>query len=389
MNASQRVPLGDVRDVIAIGTALPFRVLDVQARLLLSQGQVVVSNTQLEALLERGAWVEYAEVQRVRLARGGDEAVPVVSTAHRAGSLFDRWEQLVWELDALLRKLARHMPVAPELEGFASSFVALVERDIDVALFMAVRQDERRFALYALTHGLHAATLAVLTGRQLGWAEAQVQGIARAGLTMNVSMLELQATMAEQDTPPTQRQMEQIRSHPERSAQLLRGGGVTDADWLNLVLEHHEQNGGGGYPRGLAQVSDAVRVLRAADVFAAKITPRALRPALTPQRAARELFQQEAGSPTAVALVKSVGVHPPGELVQLLSGEVAIVTRRAAKGPAPMVASLTNRHGHPVVDTVARDTAQPEFAITGPCADRSRFPKVPPERVYGLITVWA
>ena len=387
MVAAQRVPVGDVRDIIIIGEALPFRVLDPQARLLLSQGQVVLNEAQLEALLERGAWVEYDEVQRVRLARGADTAVPAASTAQRPASLFDRWEQQVWELDGLLRKLARHRPVAPELEGFATKFVALVERDVDVALFMTVRQDDRRFALYALTHGLHAATLAVLTGRQLGWPEAQVQGVARAGLTMNVSMLELQATMAEQDTPPTQKQMEQIRSHPERSVQMLRGGGVTDVDWLNLVAEHHEQNGGGGYPRGLAQVSDAVRVLRAADVFAAKITPRALRAALAPQHAARELFQQEAGSPTAVALVKSVGVHPPGELVQLQSGEIAIVTRRAAKGPAPIVASLSNRQGQPVVVTVARDTAQPEFAIIGPCTDRSRFPKVPPERVYGLITV--
>jgi HD-GYP domain-containing protein (c-di-GMP phosphodiesterase class II) len=263
----------------------------------------------------------------------------------------------------------------------------LVDRDVDVALFMLVRQDDRRSALYALTHGLHAATLAALTGRQLGWDDARVRCIARAALTMNVSLLEVQATMAEQSEPPTKRQMELIRSHPGRSAQMLRDSGVTDAEWLDVVLDHHEQAGGGGYPRGLAQVSDNVRVLRAADVFTAKITPRALRAALAPQQAARELFQQEAGSLLAGALVKSVGVHPPGELVQLRSGEVAIVTRRAAKGPSPVVACISNRNGQPMIDTLVRDTAQPEFAITGPYADRAKFPKVPPERVYGLITV--
>ena len=387
MDADQRVPLADVRDLVAIGTALPFRVLDAHARLLLSQGQVVASETQLESLLERGAWVEYAAVQQERLARGGDKPTPAAAAAHRSNSLFDRWEQQVWELDGMLRKLAKRLPQAAELEAFGTQFVALVERDVDVALFMAVRQDERRFALYALTHGLHTAALAVLTARQLGWAEAQVRCIARAAVTMNVSLLELQAAMAEQGAPPTPRQMEQIRSHPERSAQMLRDGGVTDADWLNTVLDHHEQSGGGGYPRGLAQVPDAVRVLRAADVFAAKITPRALRPALSPQQAARELFQREAGHPLAGALIKSVGVHPPGELVLLHSGEVAIVTRRAAKGPAPLVASLSNRNGQPTVGTVVRDTAQPEFAIVGPCTDRARFSRVLPERVYGLITL--
>ena len=283
--------------------------------------------------------------------------------------------------------MAKHLPAAPELQAFGAAFLALVERDVDVALFMVVRQDDRRFALYPLTHGLHAATLAVLAARQLGWAEAQVQRIACVALTMNVSVLELQATMAEQKDPPSKKQMDLIRSHPERSAQLLRNAGVANTEWLDVVRDHHEQTGGAGYPRGLAAVPDPVRVLRAADVFTSKITARALRPALAPQQAARELFQSEAGSPLAGALIKAVGVHPPGELVQLRSGEVAIVTRRAAKGPAPKVACIANRNGQPIIDTVFRDSADPEFAIIGPFTERARFPKVPPERIYGLITV--
>ena len=387
MAADQRVALWDVQDLVAIGAPLPFRVLDALGRLLLSQGQVVANAAQLESLLARGAWVEYDAVAKFRVARDLTKALPAAAPPPRSNSLFDRWQQHIWELDALFRKMAKRLPLAQELEAFSHQFIALVDRDVDVALYMAVRQDDRRFALYALTHGLHAATLAILTGRQLGWDAQQVLCITRAALTMNVCMLELQATMAEQGTPPTPRQIEQIRSHPEGSAQMLRDCGVADEDWLNTVLDHHEQPGGGGYPRGLTEVLDRVRVLRAADVFSAKITPRALRSPLTPQQAARDLFQLEAGSGVANALIKSVGVHPPGELVQLQNGEIALVTRRAAKGPAPLVSSIGNRNGQPTVGTVARDTAQPEFAIVGPCMERAKFLRVPPERVYGLITV--
>ena len=387
MAADQGVALWDVQDLVAIGAPLPFRVLDALGRLLLSQGQVVANAAQLESLLARGAWVEYDAVAKFRVARDLTKALPAAAPPPRSNSLFDRWQQHIWELDALFRKMAKRLPLAQELEAFSSQFITLVDRDVDVALYMAVRQDDRRFALYALTHGLHAATLAILTGRQLGWDVQQVLCVTRAALTMNVCMLELQATMAEQGTPPTPRQIEQIRSHPEGSAQMLRDCGVNDEDWLNTVLDHHEQPGGGGYPRGLTEVSDRVRVLRAADVFSAKITPRALRSPLTPQQAARDLFQLEAGSGVANALIKSVGVHPPGELVQLQNGEIALVTRRAAKGPNPLVSSIGNRNGQPTVGTVARDTAQPEFAIVGPCMERAKFLRVPPERVYGLITV--
>jgi len=386
-DAQNRVPLSEVKDLIVVGAVLTFRLLDPLERLLLGPGHRIQSESQLEQLLERGAWIEQDAADQLRQARvavADAEATPLPPAPRRA-SLFDRWEQKIWDLDALLRKLGRDAALVGELEAFGADLQALVQRDVDVALYMAIRQDDRRFALYALTHALHTATLAALAGQRMGWSQAQLNAIVLAALTMNVAMLELQATMAEQDSRPSKRQMDQIRSHPEQSVQMLRDSGVTDADWLATVLDHHEQTGGGGYPRGLVEVSEMARVLKAADVYMAKVTPRALRAALAPQQAARELYQQEAGSALANAVIKSVGVHPPGELVQLRSGEIAIVTRRAARGPAPIVATLSNRQGQPVVATQVRDTSQAEFAIVGPCADPGKFARVPPERVYGLI----
>lgn len=71
MSLTERVPLADVRDLIAIGRALPFRVLDTLDRLLLNEGQRVGSERQFDMLTERGAWVERSLVERVRGARAG------------------------------------------------------------------------------------------------------------------------------------------------------------------------------------------------------------------------------------------------------------------------------------------------------------------------------
>jgi hypothetical protein len=38
-----------------------------------------------------------------------------------------------------------------------------------------------------------------------------------------------------------------------------------------------------------------------------------------------------------------------------------------------------------VADTHHRDTADPAYAIAGPVADRSGYPRVLPERVYGVL----
>lgn len=380
--ASDRVPLAQVRDLLRIGQALPFRVLDLHERLLLSEGHVLHDEAQFEALLERGAWAERSRVEAERIARAGAAHAPpsVVQL-----SLFDRWERLLWQFDKLSRALLRREERGSAVGPFCTTLQAMVRRDPDVALFLCVRQEDRRFALYPLRHSIHCAVLVNLTSLQLGWDEATCSSVTQAALTMNLSLFELQASMAEQDEPPTRKQLEQIRKHPDATVALLRAAGIDDERWLTAVAEHHEHSGGGGYPRELTQVGEAAQVLRAADVYMAKISPRAKRAPMTPQAATRQLFQQHPGNPLAMAMIKSVGVHPPGSLVELKSGEIGVSIRRPLTGTQPLIATLSDKNGRPSGETHRRDTALPEFAVQGPPQNAAAFARVVPERVYGLI----
>lgn len=115
MSLTARVPRADVRDLITIGQALPFRVLNAQERLLLNEGQRVGSERQFDMLTERSAWVERPLVERERGARAGASEPATRLTAQRQAALFDLWDQAL--------------------------------RDLDIGLFLCVRQDDRRFAL--------------------------------------------------------------------------------------------------------------------------------------------------------------------------------------------------------------------------------------------------
>jgi HD-GYP domain-containing protein (c-di-GMP phosphodiesterase class II) len=379
-DAGTPVPLEQLTDLYRLGQPLPFSLLDPQGRLLLAQDQTIHSERQLQALIERGACVAAEEVRAVRAARGQGMSAPV-----RARNLFDRWEEHIWRLDQLTRELLQGQGSVAAWREFAVQHVALVDREPEVALFMAVRQDDRRFALYGLTHALHTATTGLLAARQLGWTPVQALTLTAAALTMNVAISELQSRMAQQNDPPTRRQLEQIRAHPQASADLLRAIGLSDAAWLQAVEEHHEQRAGGGYPKGTAVTGDLPRLLRAADVLTAKISPRELRPAMLPQLAARQLFQDEAGGPLAGGLIKAIGLYPPGDIVRLESGEVGIVARRAAPPQGAMVLVLRDARGRTPVGPVRHDTAQAGYGISGPVPDRSGLPRVMPEQVYGVL----
>jgi HD-GYP domain-containing protein (c-di-GMP phosphodiesterase class II) len=381
---TERLSLAEAVDLLEVGQPLPFHVHDTQDRRLLAEGHVLVSRTQLEMLIARGAWVQRSVALAVRAERQvRQQRDSLVPSSRRSLSLFDQWEQLVWKLDATLRLVLAGRPARDELVLLAERFEALVERDTDVALFMMVRQYDVRFALYALQHALHSATVLELLGRQLGWDTTRRRLQVLAALTMNVSTLELQAQMAQQADPPTTRQRKAIAEHPEQSVRLLRAAGVTDATWLQTVLEHHERPDGSGYPKRLTQIVDSAHALQLADVFTAKISARAIRSAMPIQLAAKQLFQEERGSALAVGLVKALGLYPPGELVTLRSGEIAVVTHRSAAPTKPRVAAITNSAGQPITATTVRDTAQPEFAVVGVVEDRRHLPRIPPERVYG------
>jgi HD-GYP domain-containing protein (c-di-GMP phosphodiesterase class II) len=364
-----------VQSQVRLGEPLPWGVRDAQGQLLLARGQVIATQQQLDALLERGASVDIEEVRAA--ARAEAEA------AKRPVSLFVHWEHGLWQLDRVLRSVAE-AGLAGRVDELARHVVALVDRDPDIAIYLSVRQDPKRLTIYALAHSLHCAAVARLAGQRLGWEEERTLQLVKAALTMNIATLDLQGRLAAQGVKPTAAQIELIRPHPTQGAQMLREAGVDDPVWLEAVEQHHERPDGSGYPRGLTEVAEMATVLRHLDVFMAKMAPRAMRAPLPTQLAARQLFQEDGGGSMSAAIIKEFGIYPPGDFVQLKSGEMAVVVRRSANARTPLAAAITDRHGMPTVGTVVRDTARPEYAITGILADKTLVLRVPPERLYGL-----
>ena len=362
---------------IVLGMPLPFGVRDENGKLLLARGQLIATESQLEALLSRGL---YADATEVEASQGGrsDKADTKRLT------MFDLWDQAIWRLERVLKSIDQEPGFAQRCDEFASQMMGLVERDPDIAIYLSVRKDERRLAHYGLTHSLHCALVCQLMGTRSGWPVDRIRTLVKAALTMNLAIVELQGRYAVHGRL-SEEQMTEIRRHPAQAVERLKAAGVDDAEWLQAVLEHHERPGGGGYPSDLKEVSEAGNVLRLADVFMAKISPRASRPAIPIQDAARQMYSESSGSPAAAAIIKEYGVYPPGNFVRLASGELAIVIRRGVTALTPVAAAITDKTGAPTINTKQRDTSQPAYAIKGIEANSALALRVPPERLYGLV----
>ena len=70
--------------------------------------------------------------------------------------------------------------------------------------------------------------------------------------------------------------------------------------------------------------------------------------------------QDEAGA----ALIKAVGLYPPGTFVRLVNGEEGIVVKRGTSATEPLVAALLGKSGNPLTEPVPRDTRLASQAVS-------------------------
>ena len=364
-----------VASQLRVGAPLPFGVRDEHGKLLLAKGQLIASDSQLETLLERGLYADKEELEAAtKQSAAAAEA--------RRSTIFDIWEQQIWGLKRLLASTAE--PDFPaRCDEFARQLISLIQRDPDIAIYLSVRQDTKRLVLYGLTHSLHTALVCLLMAQRMGWPEDRARTLVKAALTMNLTIIETQGQFAVQGRL-TDKQRETIREHPDKAVASLMAAGVEDEPWLQAISEHHERAGGGGYPLGLEQPCENAKVLRMADIFMAKISPRESRTRLSIQDSARQMFVESGASPAAAAIIKEYGIYPPGNFVQLASGELAVVIRRGQNAHAPLAAAITDKSGAPTTTSMRRDISQSAFAIKATLPETALTLRMPPERLYGL-----
>jgi HD-GYP domain-containing protein (c-di-GMP phosphodiesterase class II) len=365
--------LASVKHRVVVGSPLPFNVRNADHTLLLAKGHVIGSYDQMEALFQRGALVDLAElVTPADLVRQAPaEALPGL------------WRDKFNEVGNLLRN-ASDPGFSNALETATPVVMALIERDRELAIFQVLRQDGNAFVQYGLDHSTHTAITAFLVAQRLGWSDGDMQRVFKAALTMNLSMLELQGQLAQQTSPITAEQRAAIHAHPEQSVQMLKLSGVQDADWLNAVAQHHERSDGSGYPHGLRAINDIAALVQRADVYTAKLSARAGRDPMAADKAGRAMFMQDPGHPMSAALVKEFGVYPPGCFVRLASGETGVVIQRGPTVTTPVVAALTTPNGSMLTEPQRRDTSQREHGIVAivPAAEPMR--RVPAEKLMAL-----
>lgn len=372
--------------VLKIGFPVPFALRDASGLLLVPRGTMVTTEAQRLQLIARGIYVDENDSEQFKKALAGKvdsmvrgnallgqiaTATPDVSNMGSASTTrrtvtdpLACWNSLMLRASSLL-----HDPPQADfltrVEKLDSDLVDLLDSDTDAGLLTLIHATTSELHQYSVTHALLVTSVCELAARHLDWPTEWRPSMRRAALTMNIAMTTLQDMLALQDSPVTPRQREVIDGHALRAATQMRELGVSDELWLQAVEHHHASPP--GPLSDLPPMLQLARLIQRADIFAARLSPRKKRQAMPAIAAAKAAYldENQKADEAGAAIIKGVGIYPPGSYVRLASTEIAIVLRRGLRANEPKVASIISRNGTPLGEPSMRDIRQKAFEITG------------------------
>lgn len=202
-----------------------------------------------------------------------------------------------------------------------------VLRNADALLWMSkIRsQDE-----YTAEHCLNVCILAIAFGRHLGMSEADLEKLGLCGLLHDVGKMKIDPAVLNKPSALTDKEFNIMKAHSTHGRNLLMSSPGIPNSTIDVAYSHHEKMDGTGYPRGLKSsgISELSKMVAIVDAYDAMTADRCYSPSIPSTEALKIIFKDRGthfDDRLALEFIKSVGLYPPGTLVELVNGLVAIV----------------------------------------------------------------
>ena len=243
---------------------------------------------------------------------------------------------------------------APDAHEFGRAIDDLVDSMIDnpdALMWVAAMLEDGRDPG---SHGVKVALHLVALGRHLGLPRRELAHLGTIGMLADVGKARLPQAVLEKPGMLTQSEHNVVKEHVRLGIEALRTNMRLALTVEEGIAQHHERLDGSGYPKGLKgdEIGVYGRMAAIADSFAALIAARSYANASAPQDALMNLYEWSGSSfdePLVEQFVQAIGLFPVGSLVELSSGEVAVVlAQNRLRRLEPRVQVLTGADKVPI-----------------------------------------
>ncbi len=234
-------------------------------------------------------------------------------------------------------------------------------------------------------HSLNVSVLSLMLGKQLGLTPEEMKSLALGSLLHDIGKSRIEKKILRKPPPLTKAEQTLLQLHPKYGVDILLKAGGFDEDVLRLVFEHHERLHGKGYPRGLAgdKIFKLARIAIIPDVYDNLVNDPDQSRAMTPYQALAVMYgklKPWLDENYFSAFIRSLGIYPPGTVIQLSNNVIALVISVNPKNPLRPSVLLYDPE-IPRDDSVIFDLEDaPELAVV-----KSLHPRQLPREIFNYL----
>lgn len=191
-------------------------------------------------------------------------------------------------------------------------------------------------------HSLNVAMLSLMIAREVRAPQEVFSALGMGALLHDIGRKEIPERILHKAEPLTQAERNLYQMHCQFGVDIGRRLQLSKPA-LEVIRDHHELYDGTGYPAGLK--GDAIgllpRIVAVANYYDELCNPVDIASALTPHEALSRMYAKlrpKFDQRMLQAFIRCLGVYPPGTIVQLSNGLVAMVaTVNTAKPMKPVI----------------------------------------------------
>lgn len=252
---------------------------------------------------------------------------PLSTEINQAKQLHSRVYYAVTEVASQIGN-GESVPVA-ETKRYASDMVDSVLRNPDAFTWLTrVKEtDEHTYA-----HAVRSAVWAIVFGRHIGLSLNDLNTLAMGVLLKDVGKIRLSKTLLSK-TEMTADELKEYEQFIDHGVEILRKTPNVEPRMISVVKTHCERVNGSGFPQHLRgdKIPLLGKIAGIVTYYDGIINARGQKQPLAPSKAVAKLYEMrdvEFQEELVVEFIRAIGLYPTGTLVELSSGEVAVVVEQ-------------------------------------------------------------
>ncbi|MGK0498970.1 MAG: HD-GYP domain-containing protein (c-di-GMP phosphodiesterase class II) [Oceanicoccus sp.] len=251
--------------------------------------------------------------------------VPVEQELGAAISHYDRAKKSVDNALTALR-FSQDIDVQ-EIQTAVKSCVHSILNNPNAMLWLSQIKDKDD---YTAEHSLRVSIMSVALGRELGLLEKELEDIGMAGMLHDVGKIHIPIEILNKEGELNKDEYEIIKTHTTHGRRLLMSKSDVPAITVDVAYNHHEHLDGNGYPRGITgeKIPFFAKIVAVVDAFDAITSDRVYSHGRSTLEAMRILYDcrgLQFDEEVVRAMIRLIGIYPPGHIAELTSGEVGII----------------------------------------------------------------